>query len=134
MGSTWGDAANRLTERFVPSAVIREGWLAHREYRQDEHLDLLGWPTWWEPETTYAFSDGRDLEDGEDFPTILFQRRNGSLNIISNGTRGSHSLRISGQREEDVYSTLNCGWQNCHGLSMEDAPRHRRRWRYPVAH
>ena len=28
-----------------------------------------GWPDWWEPDTTYAFSDGRDLEDGEDFPT-----------------------------------------------------------------
>ena len=27
-----------------------------------------GWPTWWKPETTYAFSDGRELEDGEDFP------------------------------------------------------------------
>ena len=27
-----------------------------------------GWPTWWEPETTYAFSDGRELKDGEDFP------------------------------------------------------------------
>ena len=25
-----------------------------------------GWPTWWQPETTYAFSDGRDLEEGED--------------------------------------------------------------------
>ena len=23
-----------------------------------------GWPTWWEPETTYAFSDGRELEEG----------------------------------------------------------------------
>ena len=28
-----------------------------------------GWPTWWEPETTYAFSDGRELKDGEDFPS-----------------------------------------------------------------
>ena len=26
------------------------------------------WPSWWELETTYAFSDGRDLEDGEEFP------------------------------------------------------------------
>ena len=23
-----------------------------------------GWSTWWEPETTYAFSDGRELEEG----------------------------------------------------------------------
>ena len=27
------------------------------------------WPDWWEPDTTYAFSDGRELEEGEDFPT-----------------------------------------------------------------
>ena len=26
------------------------------------------WPTWWQAETTYAFSDGRELEDGEAFP------------------------------------------------------------------
>ena len=27
-----------------------------------------GWPKWFEPETTYAFSDGRELEEGEAFP------------------------------------------------------------------
>ena len=27
-----------------------------------------GWPTWWRPETTYAFSDGREMEEGEAFP------------------------------------------------------------------
>ena len=26
------------------------------------------WPTWWQAETTYAFSDGRELEEGEVFP------------------------------------------------------------------
>ena len=26
------------------------------------------WPSWWELETTYSFSDGRDLEEGEVFP------------------------------------------------------------------
>ena len=30
---------------------------------------LPTWPKWWEPETTYAFSDGRDLAKGEVFPT-----------------------------------------------------------------
>ena len=27
-----------------------------------------GWPTWWSPETTYAFSDPRELTDSEAFP------------------------------------------------------------------
>ena len=27
-----------------------------------------GWPTWWRPETTYAFSDSRELGEGEAFP------------------------------------------------------------------
>ena len=30
------------------------------------------WPTWWRPETTYAFSDGREMEDGEDFPADFY--------------------------------------------------------------
>ena len=27
-----------------------------------------GWPTWWRPETTYAFSDGREMGEWEAFP------------------------------------------------------------------
>ena len=46
---------------------------------------------------------------------ILFQRRNGSLNIISNGTRESHSLRISGNARKTLYSTPNYGWRTATG-------------------
>ena len=70
-----------------------------------------GWPTWWEPETTYAFSDGRDLEKGEDFPTdSISVLRTGKPNIIRRGTRGRHSLRISGNERKTLFSTLNYGW------------------------
>ena len=40
----------------------------------------------------------------------LFQRRIGRLNIIRRGTRGSHSLKISGNARNTLYSTPNYGW------------------------
>ena len=49
------------------------------------------WPTWFEPATTYAFSDGRELEDGEAFPTdSVSQQRTGSGNLANNGTVERH--------------------------------------------
>ena len=75
-----------------------------------------GWPTWWEPETTYAFSDGRDLETGEDFPDdSISVRRIGRLKIIRRGTHESHSLKISGNARNTLYSTPNYGWQTAMG-------------------
>ena len=49
----------------------------------------------------------------------LFQRRNGSLNIISNGTHGSHYIENLWQREEDALFNSQLWMTPCHGLSLE---------------
>ena len=71
-----------------------------------------GWPTWWEPETTYAFSDGRDLESGENFPDDAISAKDWKARkIIRRGTRERQSLKISGNARNTLYSTPKYGWQ-----------------------
>ena len=74
-----------------------------------------GWPDWWSRTPPMLSQMGETWKTARTSRLILFQRRNGSLNIISNGTRGSHSLRISGNARKTLYSTPNYGWQTATG-------------------
>ena len=78
-----------------------------------------GWPTWWEPETTYAFSDGRDLESGEDFPDDAISAKDWkSEHHQAWDTRKSLHENLW-QREEDALFNSQLWMANCHGLSLE---------------
>ena len=78
-----------------------------------------GWPGWWEPETTYAFSDGRDLEKGEDFPTdsISAKEWKAEYHQVWDTRKSLHENLW--QREEDALFNAQLWMANCHGLSME---------------
>ena len=78
-----------------------------------------GWPTWWRPETTYAFSDGRDLEDGEEFPADSisakdWKRQYGQEWDCKESLRDNLNLR-----EEHAYFNSQLWMTPCHGLSIE---------------
>ena len=77
-----------------------------------------GWPTWWQAETTYAFSDGRELAKGKISPLSLSVPRNGKPSITKCGTRGSYSMRISGNVRKTLISTLSYGWQIATGSAQ----------------
>ena len=78
-----------------------------------------GWPTWWEPETTYAFSDGRDLESGENFPDDAISAKEWkSENNQAWDTRKT-IIENLWQREEYALFNSQIWMANCHGLSME---------------
>ena len=78
-----------------------------------------GWPTWWKPETTYAFSDGRDLEEGEVFPNSSIQakdwRREYGQEWDSRKTLKDNLLL----REDHAYFNAQLWMTPCHGLSLE---------------
>ena len=77
------------------------------------------WPTWFEPATTYAFSDGRELEDGEAFPTDSISakdwRREFGQEWDSRKTLKDNLLL----REEYAYFNSQLWMTPCHGLSLE---------------
>ena len=78
-----------------------------------------GWPTWWQPETTYAFSDGRELESGEDFPTDSISAKEWKSQYHQVwDTRKSLTENLL-QREEDAYFNSQVWMTPCHGLSLE---------------
>ena len=78
-----------------------------------------GWPTWFEPATTYAFFDGRELEDGEAFPTDSISakdwRREFGQEWDSRKTLKDNLI----QREDYAYFNAQLWMTPCHGLSME---------------
>ena len=61
-----------------------------------------GWPDWWEPDTTYAFSDGRDLEDGEDFPTDSISAKEWKSEYNQQWDTRKSLIENLWQREEDA--------------------------------
>ena len=77
------------------------------------------WPTWWEPETTYAFSDGRDLESGEDFPTDSISAKEWKAQYHQVWDTRKSLIENLWQREEDALFNSQLWMANCHGLSME---------------
>ena len=78
-----------------------------------------GWPTWWEPETTYAFSDGRDLEKGEDFPTDAISSKDWKAQYHQVWDTRKSLIENLWQREEDALFNSQLWMANCHGLSIE---------------
>ena len=78
-----------------------------------------GWPTWWEPETTYAFSDGRDLEDGEDFPADSISAKDWKAQYHQAWDTRKSLIENLWQREDDAYFNSQVWMANCHGLSIE---------------
>ena len=78
-----------------------------------------GWPTWWEPETTYAFSDGRDLEKGEDFPTDSISAKDWKAQYHQAWDTRKSLIENLWQREEDALFNAQLWMATCHGLSME---------------
>ena len=78
------------------------------------------WPKWWEPETTYAFSDGRDLPKGEDFPAESISAKEWKAQYHQTWDTRKSLIENLWQREEDALVQLSQLWMaNCHGLSME---------------
>ena len=77
------------------------------------------WPTWWEPDTTYAFSDGRELEEGEDFPTDSISARGWKAEHHQVWDTRKSLIENLWQREEDALFNSQLWMANCHGLSME---------------
>ena len=78
-----------------------------------------GWPDWWEPDTTYAFSDGRDLEKGEDFPTDSISAKDWKAQYHQAWDTRKSLIENLWQREEDALFNSQLWMANCHGLSME---------------
>ena len=78
-----------------------------------------GWPTWWEPETTYAFSDGRDLESGENFPDDAISAKDWKAQNHQAWDTRKSLIENLWQREEDALFNSQTWMANCHGLSLE---------------
>ena len=78
-----------------------------------------GWPTWWRPETTYPFSDGRELEEWESFPDDSISaktwRREYGQQWDSKKTLKENLI----QREEDAYFNSQLWMTLCLSLSLE---------------
>ena len=77
------------------------------------------WPKWWEPETTYAFSDGRDLPKGEDFPAESISAKEWKAKYHQTWDTRKSLIENLWQREEDALFNSQLWMANCHGLSTE---------------
>ena len=78
-----------------------------------------GWPTWWQPETTYAFSDGRELEKGEAFPTDSISAKEWKSEHNQKWDCKKSLIENLWQREQDALFNAGLWMKNCHGLSLE---------------
>ena len=78
-----------------------------------------GWPTWWEPDTTYAFSDGRDLEKGEDFPNDSISAKDWKTQHHQAWDTRKSLIENLWQREEDALFNAQLWMAPCVSLSME---------------
>ena len=78
-----------------------------------------GWPAWWEPETTYAFSDGRELADGEDFPLDAIEAKEWKR---ENGQKWDCKKTLADnliQREGYAWENAQRWMTNCYNLNLE---------------
>ena len=78
-----------------------------------------GWPTWWEPETTYAFSDGRELEEGESFPPDSISAKDWKREYHQEWDSKKSLKDNLIQREEDAYFNSQLWMTPCLSLSLE---------------
>ena len=77
------------------------------------------WPSWWELETTYSFSDGRDLEEGEVFPNSSVQAKDWRREYGQEWDSKKSLKDNLIQREEDAYFNSQLWLTNCFGLNLE---------------
>ena len=78
-----------------------------------------GWPTWWEPETTYAFSGGRELEEGESFPPDSISAKDWKREYHQEWDSKKSLKDNLIQREEDAYFNSQLWMTPCLSLSLE---------------
>ena len=78
-----------------------------------------GWPTWWRPETTYAFSDPRELEDGEQFPHDSISARDWKLEYHQEWDSKKSLKDNLIQREADAFFNSQLWMTPCFGLNLE---------------
>ena len=78
-----------------------------------------GWPKWWEPDTTYAFSDGRELEEGEAFPAESISAKDWKQEYRQAWDSKKTLKENLMKREDDAYFNAQMWLTPCHGLSME---------------
>ena len=78
-----------------------------------------GWPTWWQAETTYAFSDGRELDEGEAFPAESISAKDWKQEYRQAWDSKKTLKENLMKREDDAYFNAQLWITNCHGLNME---------------
>ena len=78
-----------------------------------------GWPTWWQAETTYAFSDGRELTDSEAFPDDSISAKDWRRDYGQqwDGKKSMKDNLI--QREDHAYFNSQLWLTLCLGLNLE---------------
>ena len=78
-----------------------------------------GWPTWWQAETTYAFSDGRELTDSEAFPDDSISAKDWRRDYGQqwDGTKSLRDNLIL--REDHAYFNSQLWLTLCLGLNLE---------------
>ena len=77
------------------------------------------WPTWSKLETTYAFFDGRELEEEEVFPHDSISARDWKREYHQEWDSKKSLKDNLIQREEDALFNSQLWMANCHGLSLE---------------
>ena len=78
-----------------------------------------GWPTWFQPPSTYAFSDGRELEDGEAFPADSISAKDWKREYHQQWDSKKSLKDNLIQREDDAYFNAQLWMTPCRGLSLE---------------
>ena len=77
------------------------------------------WPAWSKLETTYAFSDGRELEEGEVFPHDSISAKDWKRSYHQEWDSKKSLKDNLIQREEDALFNSQLWMTPCHGLNME---------------
>ena len=78
-----------------------------------------GWPIWWSPETTYAFSDAQDLAEGEVFPTDSISAKDWKREYDQAWDTTKTLTDNLLKREDDAYFNSQLWMTPCHGLNLE---------------
>ena len=77
------------------------------------------WPTWWQPDTTYPFSDDEDLEDGQEFPADYISEKEWKRQYGQEWDRTKTLKDNLIIREDHAHFNAQLWMTPCHGLSLE---------------
>ena len=77
------------------------------------------WPPWWEPDSTYAFSDPRELEDGEQFPPDAISEKDWKREYDQRWDCKKSLTDNLIQREEDAHFNAQLWMAPCVSLNLE---------------